>query len=204
MLCSIYYPERGVGRMYLIVGLGNPGPQYEGSRHNLGYRVIQALAGAVHAERPTQKYRSLYACAQSGSDKILLAQPLTYMNRSGSAVAELLRFCSLTPEKLMVIFDDLDLAPGKIRIRHGGGSAGHRGVQSVINSLGTPDFIRVRIGIGKPPPDLDTAAYVLERASAEEQVLLNQAVERAVEAVQVVVQQGLSTAMNQFNKPLPG
>lgn len=188
--------------MFLIVGLGNPGPQYEGSRHNLGYRVVQTLAGAIHAGRPTQKYRSLYAEAWIGPDRIRLAQPLTYMNRSGSAVAELLRFCSLTPEKLIVVFDDLDLAPGKIRIRHGGSSAGHRGVQSVIDMLRTPDFIRVRIGIGKPPPGVDVIAYVLERASAEEQVLLSQAVERAVEAVQVVVQKGLSTAMNLYNKPL--
>ncbi len=189
--------------MFLIVGLGNPGPQYEGSRHNLGYRVVQTLASVIHAERPTQKYRSLYAGAWIGSNKILLAQPLTYMNRSGSAVAELLRFCSLTPEELIVVFDDLDLAPGKIRIRHGGSSAGHRGVQSIIDMLGTLDFIRVRIGIGKPPPGMDVAAYVLERASAQEQVLLNQAVKRAAEALQVVVQKDLNTAMNLFNKPLP-
>jgi peptidyl-tRNA hydrolase, PTH1 family len=188
--------------MFLIVGLGNPGPQYEGSRHNLGYRVIQTLACAVHAERPTQKFRSLYAGAWIGPDKIILAQPLTYMNRSGSAVAELLRLFSVTPEKLVVVFDDLDLAPGTIRLRYGGGSAGHRGVQSIIDVLGTPDFIRLRIGIGKPPPDLDIAAYVLEKASAEEQILLSQAVGRAVEAVQVVVKQDLHSAMNLFNKPL--
>lgn len=185
--------------MFLIVGLGNPGPQYEGSRHNLGYRVVQTLAGIIHAGRPTQKYRSLYAEAWIGPVRIRLAQPLTFMNRSGSAVAELLRFCSIQPENLIVVFDDLDLTPGKIRIKCGGSSAGHRGVQSVIDTLGTPEFIRVRIGIGKPPPGVDVANYVLERASAAEQAQLNQAVDRAVEAIQAVVQKGLSTAMNLYN-----
>lgn len=185
--------------MYLIAGLGNPGPQYEGSRHNLGYRVIETLAGFVRAEKPTQKFRALYACAMVGQEKVILVQPLTYMNRSGLAVAELLRFYALLPEQLIIICDDLDLPPGMIRIRYGGGSGGHRGVQSVIDMLGTHKFIRLRIGIGRPPQDEDAATYVLQKPSGEEEALLNGVVSRAVEAVQFVITRGLSAAMNEYN-----
>lgn len=188
--------------MRLIVGLGNPGPRYEQSRHNLGYAAIESLAGMLHAQRPARKFGSLYADARIDHEKLVLVQPLTYMNRSGWAVAEFLGYYSLLPEKLILIYDDLDLPPGCIRIRRGGGSAGHRGVQSVINSLGTTDFIRLRIGIGKPPREMDVADYVLARIAGDEKVFLNQAVIRAAEAVQVVVRQGLDIAMNNFNQPL--
>ncbi|HOL16513.1 MAG TPA: aminoacyl-tRNA hydrolase [Bacillota bacterium] len=185
--------------MYLIVGLGNPGPRYEGSRHNLGFRVVEFLAGLLKAERPTQRCRSLCASAWISQEQVILAQPLTYMNRSGLAVAQLLRFYALTPDRLILIFDDLDLKPGTIRIRAGGGSAGHRGVQSVIESLQDAGFIRVRIGIGRPPENMEAADYVLEPPSPEERSLLNEAVARAAEAVQVIVRQGLLTAMNLYN-----
>ncbi|MBS3943010.1 MAG: aminoacyl-tRNA hydrolase [Dethiobacter sp.] len=185
--------------MHLIVGLGNPGPRYEQSRHNLGYATIDFLAGLLHAQQPARKFGSLYADVRIDHEKLVLVQPLTYMNRSGLAVTEFLGYYSLLPEKLILIYDDLDLPPGCIRIRRGGGSAGHRGVQSVIDSLGTTDFIRLRIGIGKPPQEMDVADYVLAKVSGDEKVLLNQAVIRAAEAVQVVVRQGLDIAMNNFN-----
>lgn len=185
--------------MYLIAGLGNPGPRYEGSRHNLGFRVVEFLAGSLKAERPTQRCRSLCAGAWIGREQVILAQPLTYMNRSGLAVAQLLRFYALPPERLILIFDDLDLKPGSIRIRTGGGSAGHRGVQSVIESLEETGFIRVRLGIGRPPENMEAADYVLESPSPEERSLLKEAVTRAAEAVQVIVREGLLTAMNRYN-----
>ncbi len=185
--------------MYLIAGLGNPGPRYEGTRHNLGFRVVQFLAGSLKAERPTQRCRSLCASAWIGQEQVILAQPLTYMNRSGLAVAQLLRFYALTPDRLILIFDDLDLKPGTIRLRMGGGSAGHRGVQSVIESLEDAEFIRVRIGIGRPPENIEVSDYVLDLPSPEERSLLSEAVTRAAEAVQVIVRQGLVTAMNRFN-----
>jgi len=188
--------------MHLIVGLGNPGSCYEGTRHNLGYAVVESLSGLVKAPRPARKAYSLYTKARIGNDDILLVQPLTYMNRSGLAVVELLRVYDVSIEKVILIYDDLDLPPGVIRVRYGGSSAGHRGVQSVINSVGTSGFIRLRIGIGKPSPGGDAADYVLERASGDEKTLLSQAVIRAAEAVQAIVRHGLSAAMNEYNKSL--
>ncbi len=124
------------------------------------------------------------------------------MNRSGRAVAELLRRYPVEPEQFLLIYDDLDLSPGVIRLRWGGGSAGHRGVQSVINTLGTPDFFRLRLGIGKPFPEMDAADYVLTTASPGEQELLDQAVERAVQAALALIREGPAAAMNQFNQSL--
>ncbi len=188
--------------MHLIVGLGNPGKKYENSRHNLGFRVVEDLSQRLQAGKPIQKHRALYAFAEYKAEEVLLAQPLTYMNRSGLAVNELLCNHDLDLSKLLVIYDDLDLSPGAIRLRNKGGSAGHRGIQSIIDVLGTEEFPRLRIGVGKPPPCIDGAQYVLQPIEPTDQGLLNEAVERAVKAVLLFVSDGLEAAMNTYNQGL--
>lgn len=189
--------------MYLIVGLGNPKKEYLNSRHNLGFQVIEALASKLKSEVPFQKFRSLVVATNYDQQEIILARPLTYMNRSGTAVNELMKNYHIDLSKLLVIYDDLDLSPGIIRLRKKGSGAGHRGVQSIIDSLGTKDFPRLRMGIGKPPPWISTADYVLQPVESKDRELLDGAKERAVEAVLVFVKDGLETAMNNFNQGLP-
>ncbi|MEW5785107.1 MAG: aminoacyl-tRNA hydrolase [Bacillota bacterium] len=188
--------------MYAIIGLGNPGKEYTGSRHNLGFRVIETLAVSLSANRPSRHRWSIYTVVRIGSEKAVLAQPMTYMNRSGRAVDELFHLYPLQPEQLVLIYDDLDLPPGSLRLRQGGGSGGHRGVQSVIEHLGSASFIRLRLGIGRPPSGLAGADYVLQKPSPEDKPLLEQAVDQAVEAVITLVRLGLDAAMNRFNRSL--
>lgn len=189
--------------MHLIVGLGNPGKEYAGSKHNLGFQVVEALSHRLKTTGPIQKYWSLCAKAEYKDKQVLLAQPLTYMNRSGRAVIELLRNNHIALQTLLVVYDDLDLPPGIIRLRQKGGSAGHRGIQSVIDILGTSDFPRLRIGIGKPPDEADSVDYVLQPFSAWDSALIDEAIDRAVEAVLLFVDEGLEAAMNIFNQGLP-
>ncbi|HOB29633.1 MAG TPA: aminoacyl-tRNA hydrolase [Bacillota bacterium] len=180
--------------------MGNPGEQYHGTRHNLGYRVVESFSRSIKAGRSFHLRNSLCATADYGSQRVLLAQPLTFMNRSGRAVAELLQRYHLDPGQLVIIYDDLDLPPGRIRLRYGGGSGGHRGVQSIIDTIETADFLRLRIGIGKPLSG-EASAYVLEIPPFKEQKLLDRAVERAVEALNLLLERGPEAAMNRFNPP---
>lgn len=186
--------------MQLIVGLGNPGIKYRGSRHNLGFQVVEALSGRLQTEAPTSRHKALFVVTAYKAKRIILAQPLTYMNRSGQAVGELMRYYKVSPSDILVIYDDLDLPPGTIRLRNNGGSGGHRGIQSIIDTLGTNDFRRLRIGIGKPPPFLEGADYVLQTIRQPELDLINDALERAVEAVLCYISDGLETAMNDYNR----
>jgi peptidyl-tRNA hydrolase, PTH1 family len=186
--------------MYAIIGLGNPGKAYAGTRHNLGFQLVEALSGRLAAGRPFHCEWSLCATAACEGREMILAQPLTYMNRSGRAVAELVRRYTLRQENIVIVHDDLDLPPGAIRLRRGGGSAGHRGVQSVIDTLGTADFVRLRIGIGKPADHTAGSDFVLEPAAPEEQGLLDTAVARGVEAILLLVREGLDAAMNKYNQ----
>ncbi len=186
--------------MYLIIGLGNPLKKYSGSRHNLGFAVVEKLAGALQSEKPSQKHHSLFTVTSYEGKKVLLAQPLTYMNRSGLAVSELIKYYKINPEQLLVIYDDLDLLPGVIRLKGRGGSAGHRGLQSIINSLGTSEFPRLRIGIGKPPPFMETPDYVLQQISGPDKELIESALERSVDAALAFVRDGLEVAMNLYNQ----
>ncbi len=185
--------------MLLLVGLGNPGPDYAGSRHNLGFQVVEALARRLNAGKPVQKHRALIAKTEYQGRAILLVQPLTYMNLSGRAVNEIVGNFKITPDQVLVIFDDLDLPPGAIRLRSRGSSGGHRGLQSIIDALGTVEIPRLRIGIGKAPEGMEVADYVLLPPLGTEKVILGEAVERSVEAVLCFIEHGLETAMNQFN-----
>ncbi|HPZ10753.1 MAG TPA: aminoacyl-tRNA hydrolase [Bacillota bacterium] len=179
--------------------MGNPGERYCGTRHNLGYRVVEAFSRQFNAEKPFHLRHSLCAAAGSPGKRVLLVQPLTYMNLSGRAVVELLRRYELEPGQLVLVYDDLDLPPGRIRLRCGGGSAGHRGVQSVIDATGSSEFLRLRIGIGKPFVG-EAAAYVLDVPPPQERLLLDRAVEQAVEALAFLIDAGLEEAMNRFNR----
>lgn len=194
------YSNDWTGGMNLIVGLGNPLKKYKGSRHNLGFAAVEKLAGVLQSASPSQKHHSLFTVSSYAGKKVLLAQPLTYMNRSGLAVSELLRYYKISPEELLVIYDDLDLPPGVIRLKGRGGSAGHRGIQSIINSLDTSDFPRLRIGIGKPPPFVETPDYVLQPINGPDKELIEIALERAVDAALAFVRDGLEAAMNVYNQ----
>lgn len=186
--------------MYLIIGLGNPGKKYSGSRHNLGYQVVEALSRRLKSAKPVQKHYSLYVTVEYNGRQVILAQPLTYMNRSGRAVIELLKNNNVNLADLLVIYDDLDLPPGEIRLRKKGGSAGHRGVQSIIDTLETSEFPRLRIGIGRPSAEKEDTDYVLQPVEASEAVFYADAVERATEAALLFIDGGLEKAMNTYNQ----
>ncbi len=185
---------------YQIVGLGNPGSSYEQTRHNVGFRAVAALAESAGVRIDRSKFQALTAQATVGGCRVLLMQPQTFMNRSGIAVQQAARFYKLPPERVLVLFDDIDLDVGRIRIRRDGSAGGHNGIKSIIACLGSQDFPRVRIGVGaKPHPDYDLADWVLSRFSAQELKRLEPAIEHAAEAVPVILQDGIEKAASRFN-----
>lgn len=183
--------------MHLVVGLGNPGRRYRGTRHNVGHEVIERLARRWGI-RLHEEEEALVGSGPVAGHVVLLGQPLTYMNESGRAVASLVRRYGLRPQEVLVIYDDVDLPLGTIRIRPRGSAGGHRGMSSVLSALGTQDVPRLRIGIGRPQGD--AAAYVLSRFSPEERPIVDEAIERAADAVEVILQEGVEAAMNRFNR----
>ena len=188
--------------MKLIVGLGNPGKAYAGNRHNVGYHCIDRLARehriAVKERRLRLKsVKAVFGRGRIDETPVVLAKPHTFMNLSGGAVAQLARRLGAAPDDLIVIHDDMDLPPGKIRIRRGGSAGGHRGAASVIDSLGSDGFIRVRIGIGRPASD--EIAHVLGDFTAEEKAVVTEAIDRATEAVRCILGDGIEAAMNRYN-----
>ena len=186
--------------MKVVVGLGNPGKEYERDRHNIGFMVVDAFARKHGFEFRRRKFRSALAEGRFGSGKLLLSKPLTFMNLSGEAVAPLAAFYKLPSESLLVVADDLDIPLGEIRLRPKGGSGGHNGLKSIIEHLGTREFPRLRIGIGRPPAGVDPADYVLQPFSPEEVPVVDLVVERAVEAIETWILRGIETAMNEFNR----
>jgi PTH1 family peptidyl-tRNA hydrolase len=188
----------------MICGLGNPGPSYAHTRHNIGYQVVERLAAA--ADRSAWAVRSGQArlCEVSiGGTGVLLVQPLTFMNRSGEAVRPLLRRLRLAPADLLVVCDDLDLPFGAIRLRAAGSAGGHRGVQSIIDQLGTQEFPRLRVGIGRPPEGEDPVSYVLGLIPRNDRQQLDQALDQAAAAARTWVTAGLEATMNSFNTASP-
>jgi len=187
--------------MKLIVGLGNPGREYAATRHNAGFMVIDRLASEMGVPVKKKAFKAVVGQGQIAGEKAILAKPQTYMNLSGEAVGSLLRWYGLAAGDLILIYDDLDLPPGKLRIRPDGGSGGHKGVQSVVQSLGTDSFPRVRVGIGKPAnPDYDSSDFVLGRLTGEEARCVEEALGLAAEAVRCMVREGLDKAMNLYNR----
>lgn len=185
----------------LVVGLANPGEEYAGTRHNVGAEVVRALS-ARHGTglRPEKGQRAVVEEVHIGEARVALAVPTTYMNESGAAVRQLLRrFGVEDPGHLIVVHDELDLPPGRLRVKVGGGTAGHNGLRSVQAHLHTPDFVRVRIGIGKPPGRQPGADFVLRRPSRRDRELLDLCVATAADAVETIVTAGVDAAMNRYN-----
>lgn len=184
---------------YLLIGLGNPGRQYSGNRHNVGFMLIDRIAKRLDAGGMRVQSKAIVSTALHEGKKLLLAKPQTYMNLSGSSVQGLAHFYKLELDHLLVAHDDLDLPLGTIRLRPGGGPGGQKGVASAIEGLGTQGFARLRLGIGRPPGRMDPAAYVLHDFAAADMEVLSAILDRAVEAALGFVTQGLDYAMNKFN-----
>lgn len=187
------------GRPYLIVGLGNPGRQYRHNRHNVGFMVLDRLAGRLGTSFARLESKALVTKAEYEGRRLVLAKPQTYMNLSGTATGSLVRFYKVPLENLLVVYDDVDLPFESLRLRPGGGSAGQKGMVSIIERLGTDDFSRLRLGIGRPPGRMDAADYVLQEFSSQEVQALTETLDRAVDAILSFVAFGLTTAMNQYN-----
>lgn len=184
---------------YLIVGLGNPGREYRNNRHNIGFMVLDQLAKELNLSFGRVEHKSVVAKGSYQNQPIILAKPQTYMNLSGGAVCSLLRYYRIPLNRLLVVFDDVDLPWETMRLRPAGGSGGHKGVQSIIQALGSEDFPRLRLGIGRPPGRRQAAHYVLKDFSPTEEEALAFVLQKAVQAILTFVTQGLETAMNRFN-----
>lgn len=186
--------------MKLVAGLGNPGIQYQNHRHNIGFQVIDCIAQSHHIPLSIKKFHALYGLGQIKSQKVILLKPMTFMNRSGMAIREVIDFFELTPEDLIVIHDDMDLPFGRLRFKQKGGDGGHQGVRSIIDSLGKNNFIRLKVGIGRPPNGMEPADYVLSPFNEEEKPHLEEILSQASQALIVMLSEGIERAMNQFQK----
>ena len=184
---------------FLIVGLGNPGRKFENNRHNVGFMLLNRLSARLGENFGQVQSKALIAKPNYLGERVILVKPQTYMNNSGSAVSSLVRFYQVPLESLLVAYDDIDLPLGTLRLRPDGGSAGQKGMQSIIERLGTDVFPRLRIGTGRPPGRKEAADYVLQGFRPDEREELNETLDRAVEAVLTFLQFGLERAMNSFN-----
>lgn len=184
---------------WLIVGLGNPGREYEKTRHNAGFRALDILSEKLGCKVDKAKFQGLYGQVNYKGKKLLLLKPQTFMNLSGRSVLQLSAFFHVPPQNIIVLFDDISLAPGALRIRKDGSAGGHNGIKSIIAELGSQDFPRVKIGVGaKPHPDYDLADWVLSAFSAQEEKALVPALERAADAALTIVELGVPEASNRY------
>ncbi len=189
---------------WLIVGLGNPGREYERTRHNTGFRAIDLLAQTLGCKIDKAKFQGLYGQTIYNGTKLFLLKPQTYMNLSGRAVLQLSAYYSIPPERIIVLFDDISLEPGRLRVRGDGSAGGHNGIKSIIAELGSQNFPRVKIGVGaKPNPEFDLAAWVLSTFSAKEEKDLSFALKNVGQAALLIIDQGVPQAANQFNGSHP-
>jgi PTH1 family peptidyl-tRNA hydrolase len=184
---------------YLIVGLGNPGREYEKTRHNIGWRVIDALAAAHNIQLGKVQSKALIGDGVIAGKRVTLVKPMTYMNLSGEAVGGLMTFYKILPESLLTISDDLDIPPGHLRIRAGGSAGGQNGLRSIIQHLGTQEFARIRFGIGRPPGRMAPAAYVLQDFAKSEADLVDETMRRTLKAIETWLTDGIETSMNRYN-----
>jgi PTH1 family peptidyl-tRNA hydrolase len=185
--------------MKVAVGLGNPGKKYAGTRHNVGFEVLAELARRHGGARPRVRFEAELTDIPVAGEKLLLVAPQTYMNASGRSVRQLIDFHEIAPTDLLVICDDINLPTGKLRLRRSGSAGGQKGLENVIQHLGTPDFSRLRIGIGLPPAGRDSADYVLERFHKSERETIDAAITAAADAVEVWLAEGIDRAMNRYN-----
>ena len=186
--------------MRMIVGLGNPGRQYEKTRHNMGFDTIDELIDRHRIPQGGIAHKAMYGKGMIAGEKVLAVKPLTYMNLSGEAIREYVNYYKMDPEtELIVIYDDIDLDPGQIRIRKKGSAGGHNGIKSIIAQIGTQNFYRIKVGVGAKPKGWDLADYVLGRFSPEERELVDKAICDAADAVEMILKDGIEATMNHYN-----
>lgn len=194
----------GISEAWLIAGLGNPGREYERSRHNCGFRALDILAKDLNCSIDRGKFQGLYGQTTYQGKKLYLLKPLTYMNLSGRSVLQLSAYFSIPPQRIIVLFDDISLEPGRLRVRADGSAGGHNGIKSIIQELGSQSFPRVKIGVGaKPHPDYDLADWVLSSFSAQEEKALSVSLPNAAQAALAIIDYGVPEAANRFNGSHP-
>jgi peptidyl-tRNA hydrolase, PTH1 family len=198
MLQKFLHPKAGPAP-FLIAGLGNPGREYRENRHNIGFMVVDRLCQTLSISISKVQSKALTGTGQFSGHKIILAKPQTYMNLSGQSISGLARYYKIPVDQILVAHDDIDLPLGTLRLRPGGGSGGQKGIASTIEQLGTGEFARMRIGIGRPPGQMEAAAYVLQNFNAQERDFVDATLDRAVKAAQAFIERGLEAAMNLYN-----
>ena len=186
--------------MYVIAGLGNPGREYEGTRHNVGFMTLDALADKYNIDVREKAFKGLIGKGVIEGNKVILVKPQTYMNLSGECIRQVMDYYKVDPAEFIVIYDDISLVPGGIRIRKKGSAGGHNGIKNIIAHLGTQEFPRVRIGVGEKPARMDLADYVLGHFSKAERAQMEEGYDRATEAVRLILAGEIDAAMNQYNK----
>ncbi|WP_044915069.1 aminoacyl-tRNA hydrolase [Butyrivibrio sp. WCE2006] len=190
--------------MYLIAGLGNPEKRYNATRHNVGFGVIDVLSEKYDIDLTEMKFKGMYGKGRIGSEKVILLKPLTYMNLSGESIRPVADYFKIdTKSELIVISDDIDLDPGRIRVRPGGSAGGHNGLKNIIAQLGHDEFSRVRVGVGKKPPRIDLADWVLGHFDKEDTAYVMEAMEHAADAVKTIMEEDVNAAMNKWNGVKP-
>ncbi|MCM1181341.1 MAG: aminoacyl-tRNA hydrolase [Clostridium sp.] len=185
--------------MKLMVGLGNPTLQYAGTRHNVGFEVIDQLADKYNIGVDTLKHKGAYGRGKIEGESVILLKPMTFMNLSGESVGAVANYFKIAPEDIIVIYDDINLDVGRLRIREKGSAGGHNGIKNIIAHLGTDCFPRIRVGVGMKPPKMDLVDYVLSRFSENERILMEQGYDRACEAAALMVRGEIEKAMNDYN-----
>ena len=186
--------------MYIIVGLGNPTKAYQATRHNIGWDAITRISDDYRIPLDCKKHKAICGKGAIEGEKIILAQPVTYMNLSGESVRELMDFYKAAPEEIIIIYDDISLDVGQLRIRKKGSAGGHNGIKSIISHLGTDEFPRIKVGVGDKPKDWNLADYVLSRFLNEEQETIREALKDTSDAVRMILTDGIDAAMNQYNR----
>ena len=186
--------------MYIIVGLGNPTNKYQATRHNVGWDAITRLSDDYRIPLDFKKHKAICGKGYIEGEKVVLAQPVTYMNLSGESVQELMDYYKVTPEEIIIIYDDISLEVGQLRIRKKGSAGGHNGIKSIISHLGTDEFLRIKIGVGDKPKDWDLADYVLSRFQTEEQPAVREALKDTSGACRAILTSGIEAAMNLYNR----
>lgn len=196
----MFFKKKSSNILWIIAGLGNPEPKYEITRHNAGFLAIDRIADNANVSIKKMKFHALIGEAELGGERCLLLKPLTYMNKSGEAIAEAMRYYQIPPERVLILFDDISLDPGKLRIRQKGSAGGHNGIKSIIEMTKSSDFPRIKIGVGKKPhPDYDLADWVLSKFKKDELPLMDEAFTNAADAAAMIVSGSVDRAMNRYN-----
>ncbi len=191
--------EKDVSIMKMIIGLGNPGKPYEHTRHNIGFDVVDELANRFNSPLTQMKFKGMYTVIHQPEGKVLLVKPLTYMNLSGECIVPLMDYYDISEDQIVVIYDDLDLAVGKLRLRQKGSAGGHNGIKSIIQHLGTQEFNRIRVGVDRPPAGMKVPDYVLSKFSTDEKPLMDEALKKSADACEKWLTSPFLEVMNRFN-----